>query len=129
MAIALRRQGVPVGEGADDGGVEMGGAVRCTPHIAQQQAAALRVAVQPAVAGGVDARRTLKPVHAQAGVVRDGGQAAGLHDGLCLQPGVLGKGGACLLHVDIHAHVGGHDHLHAQLAQNGLHLRQLALVM
>ena len=23
----------------------------------------------------------------------------------------------------------GHDHLHAQLAQNGLHLRQLALVM
>ena len=77
----------------------MGGAVRRAPHILQQQSAAGRVAVQIAVPGGVDARRALQPVHAQSGVVADGGQAAGFHDGFGLQRGVLGKGSARLLHV------------------------------
>ena len=30
---------------------------------------------------------------------------------------------ARLLHVHVHAHVGGHDHLHAQLGEDRLHLR------
>ena len=54
------------------------------------------VAVAAAVAGAVHAGRTAQRLHAQAGVIGDGGQAACLADGFSLDEGVLGKGGAGL---------------------------------
>ena len=60
----------------------------------------LVVAVVAAVAGTVDAGGTVQRVHAQAGIVGDGGQPAGLADGLGLDEGIFFKGGAGLLRLD-----------------------------
>ena len=108
-------QPVPIGEAADDGRVEMGGAGPGTPEILQQQAIPGLVAVHAAVAGGIDARCAVQRVHAQAGVVGDGGQAAGLHHSHGLDGGVLGEGGSVFLRLQAQAHVGLEDHLHPQL--------------
>ena len=114
-AISGGVQPVPIGKAADDGGVEMGGAGPSTPEILQQQAIAGLVTVHAAVSGGIDARCAIQRVHAQAGVVGNGGQAAGLHDGHGLDGGVFGEGDAVFLRLQVQAHVGLEDHLHPQL--------------
>ena len=93
----------------------MGGAGPGAPEILQQQAIPGLVAVHAAVAGGIDARCAVQRVHAQAGVVGDGGQAAGLHHSHGLDGGVLGEGGSVFLRLQVQAHVGLEDHLHPQL--------------
>ena len=54
-----------------------------------------------AVAGAVHAGGTLQRIHTEARVIGDGGQAAGFADGLGLDEGILGKGGAGLVGVEL----------------------------
>ena len=109
--------------------MKMGGAVGGAPHVLQQQRAAGRVAVQTAVPGGVDARCALQPVHAQAAVITDGRQAAGLHHGSGFQRGVLRECRSRLLHIQRKAQVGFQHHFHTQPVQDLLHLLQFSAVM
>ncbi len=59
-----------------------------------------------AVTGGVDAGRAVQCVHSNTAVVSQGGQSAGLHDGLGLDQGILLKGGSVLLHIDVQPQLG-----------------------
>ena len=128
MAVALRRQHISIGEGADDSSVEIGAAVRGAPQVLQQQAVAGRVVVQPAVAGGIDAGRSVQRVHHKPRVVGNGREPGALHDGPGLQQGVFLKGGSRLLHFHVRAHLGLQDHLHALGGQDVPHFHQLMLV-
>ena len=120
---------VPVGEAAGDHRDELGRPGRLPPQVLQQQAIAPGVVqLRAAIAGGVYPRRPVQCVHAQAGVVGDGGQAAGLHHGLGLQQGVLLEGGARLLYVHIHPGLGLGADLYPQFRQDGVHFRQLLFV-
>ena len=81
-----------------------------------------------AVAGTVDAGRTAQRIHAQAGVISDGGQTACLADGFSLDEGVLGKGGAGLLRLDGDAQLFLADHLMSLRFQNAAQLPELARI-
>ena len=130
VAPALRRQLVPVGKGAGDGAGEVGRPGGLAPHVLQQQGVPSPVVQSlSAVAGGVDAWTAVQGVHAQAGVVRDGGQPAGRTDDLGLQHGVFRKGGASLLHIHGDAHICGAHHLDTEAGEDLSHLPQLAGVM
>ena len=129
VAIALRRQLRAVGKNAHHGGVEVGSTGHGATHILQQQAIAGGIIVQAAVAGGIDPRCAVQRVHAQAGIIADGRQAAGLHDGTGLDTGVFGEGPTVFLRLQREPQVGLEHDLHAQLPQNGLHFRQFSLVM
>ena len=78
---------------------------------------------------GLNAGRTAQRIYAQAGVIGDGGQTACLADGFSLDEGVLGKGGAGLLHVYGDSHVCGAHHFHPQSGEDIRHLLQLTGVM
>ena len=84
-------------------------------HILQQQAVAGCVVIQPAVPGGVDPRRAVQRVHAQAAVIGDGRQTAGLHDSLGLDAGILGEGCTVLLRLKVQTQIRLEHHLHTQL--------------
>ena len=129
MAVALGLQHVPVGEAAHHRRMEVGGTGPGSPEILQQQPIAGHIVIQAAIAGGVHTGGAVEGVHAQAGVVGNGGQSAGLHDGLGLDAGVFREGGAGFLRLQRQPQFGLEYYLHPQLAQNALHLRQLALIM
>ena len=121
---------IPIGHAQGDDRDEFALPVQLPLHVLQQQAVPAHVVqALPAVPGGVDSGGTVQSVHGQAGVVGDGGEAAGLHDGLGLQEGVLLEGGPRLLHVHVHAHVGLQDHLHPLGGEDVPHLHQLVLVL
>ena len=121
IAGALGVQLVPVGEAAGDVAGEVAGPRELPLHGAQEHLVLLRLGhARLAVAGAVHPRATLEGVHAEAGVVRDGRQAAGFHDGLRLDFGVLSEGGAVFLRLQVQSHVRLQDHFHAQLAQDFL---------
>ena len=84
------------------------------------------VAVAAAVAGTVHAGRTAQRIHAQAGVIGDGGQTACLADSLGLDEGILGKGGAGLLRLDGDAQLLLADHLVALRFQNAAQFAELS---
>ena len=115
-ALALRRKLRAVGEDADHGGVKVRRTGHRAAHILQQQAAAGGVVFQAAVAGGIDSRGAVQRVHAQAGIVGNGRQAAGLHDGARLDAGIIQKGLAGLLRLQIKPQLGLEHYLHPQLA-------------
>jgi len=75
---------------------------------------------------GLNAGRTAQRLHAQAGVIGDGGQAACLADGFSLDEGVLGKGGAGLLRLDGDAQLLLADHLVALRFQNAAQFAELS---
>ena len=79
-----------------------------------------------AVAGAVHAGRTVQCVHAQAGIVGDGGQAACLADDLGLDEGILGKGGAGLFRLNRDAQFLLADHLVALRFQNAAQFAELS---
>ena len=85
----------------------------------------LVVAVVAAVAGTVDAVGTVQRVHAQAGIVGDGGQPAGLADGLGLDESVFRKGGAGLFRLDGDDQLLLTDHLMSLRFQNAAQLAEL----
>ena len=84
------------------------------------------VTVMAAVAGAVHAGCAVQRVHTQAGVIGDGRQAAGLADGLGLDEGILGKGGAGLLRLDGDAQLFLADHLVSLRFQNAAQLAKLS---
>ena len=86
----------------------------------------LVIAVVAAVAGAVHAGCTVQCVHAQTGVIGDGGQAAGLADSLCLDEGVFRKGGAGFLRLDGDAQLLLADHLMSLRFQNAAQLAKLS---
>ena len=100
-------------------------------HVFQQKGVSFRVSavVPAAVAGAVDPRRAVQGVHHEAAVVGDGGEVACLHDGLCLDDGILLKGGAGLLRLHVHPGLRLGDNADAQLPQDIPHFNELGLVM
>ena len=100
------------------------------PHSLQQQHIPSPV-IQPlaAVPGGVHTGAAVEGVHAQAGIVSDGGQLRQLADGLGLQHGILSEGAPGLLHVHSDPQFLGTYYLHAELAQNGPHFPDLIGIM
>ena len=60
------------------------------------------IAVVPGIAGAVHAGRTVQCVGAKARVIGHGGQAAGLAERFGLDAGILGKGSAGLLGVEVY---------------------------
>ena len=130
VAAPLRRQGIPIGEGAGNGTGKVGFPGGLPPHgVQKQHVPSPVVQLLPAVAGGIDAGPAVQGVHAETGVVRDGGQAGGLADGPGLQHGVFLKGGSRLLHIHGDPHIGGAHHLDAQVRKDGRHLFQLARIV
>ena len=100
-------------------------------HVFQQQLQAAPV-VQgriAAVAGGVHAGCAAQGIHADAGIIRQGGQARGFHDGLCLDEGILLKGGAVLLHIQINAQLRLEHQLEAELLGDLADLHQLVGIL
>ena len=130
LHLALRREGVPVGEGAGDGAGKVGGAGGLAPEVFQEQAVAAHIVqTLAAVAGGIDAGGSGQGVHAEAGIVRDGGKICRLADGLGLEHGVLGKRRAGLLYFKVDAkRLGGH-HFHPEAGQNVRHFPQFFLIL
>jgi hypothetical protein len=115
---------------SEDDAAEAAGPGELPRHAPEHQLIALLVGESlAAVAGGVDPRRAVQGVHAQTGVVRDGGEAAGLHDGLGLDAGVVREGLAVLLRLQVQTQLRLEHHLHAQSAQNLLHFPQLVLIV
>ena len=86
----------------------------------------LVVAVAAAVAGAVDAGGTVQCIHAQAGVIGDGGQAAGLADGLGLDEGIGLKGSAGLVRLDGDAKLLLADHFVALSLEDAPQLAELS---
>ena len=110
--------------------MEVGAAVRLPVHHLQKEAvAACVVQSLAAEARAVNAGAAVEGVHAKAGIVRNGGELRRLHDGLGLQKRVLREGLTRLLHLDLHAEVGLRHDLHAEIAQNGAHFRELLRVL
>lgn len=60
------------------------------------------IAVVPGIAGAVHTGGTVQGVDTQAGVIRHGGQTAGLAERFGLDAGILGKGSAGLLGVEVY---------------------------
>ena len=60
------------------------------------------IAVVPGIAGAVHTGGTVQGVDTQAGVIRHGGQTTGLAERFGLDAGILGKGSAGLLGVEIY---------------------------
>ena len=79
-----------------------------------------------AVAGAVDAGGAVQRVHAEAGIVGDGGQAAGLADGLGLDEGIGLKGSAGLVRLDGDAKLLLADHLMALSLEDAPQLAELS---
>ena len=120
-ANALCVQLVPVGEAAGDVAGEVAGTGELPLHGAQEHLVLLRLGhARLTVTGAIHPGAALEGVHAETGVVCDGRQAAGFHDGLRLDFGVLGKGGASFVRLQVQSHVGLQDHFHAQLTQDFL---------
>ena len=96
-------------------------------HGLKQQAVAFLIvfAAVPAVAGGIDAGRTVQRIHHEARIVGNGGKARGTHDRLGLENGILLKGRAGLVHVDVYAQLALKPERNAVLLQNGGHFLQL----
>ena len=74
---------------------------------------------------GLNAGRTAQRIHAQAGVIGDGGQAAGFADGLGLDEGVFLKSGAGLIGFNGDAQLLLADHLVALRFQNAPQFTEL----
>ena len=128
--LPLGGDGVSVGEGAGDRAGEVGRPGGLTPEILQQQGIpALVVQSLAAVPGGVHTGAAVEGVHAQAGIVSDGGQLRQLADGLGLQHGILREGAPGLLHVHSDPQFLGTYYLHAELAQDGPHFPDLIGIM
>ena len=103
--------------------------VQLSPHVLQQKAVTSHIVQSfTAVAGGIDARRSVQRVHHKPRVVGNGREPGALHDGPGLQQGVFLKGGSRLLHLHVRAHLGLQDHLHALGGQDVPHFHQLMLV-
>ena len=79
-----------------------------------------------AVAGAVDAGSAVQRVHAEAGIVGDGGQAAGLADGLGLDEGIGLKGSAGLVRLDGDAKLLLADHFVALSLEDAPQLAELS---
>ena len=79
-----------------------------------------------AVAGAVDAGGAVQRVHAEAGIVGDGGQAAGLADGLGLDEGIGLKGSAGLVRLDGDAKLLLTDHFVALSLEDAPQLAELS---
>ena len=75
---------------------------------------------------GLNAGRTAQRIHAQAGVVGDGGQAAGLADGLGLDESIFCKGGAGLVRLDGDAQLLLADHFVALSLEDAPQLAELS---
>ena len=122
--------GVPIGEGTGNGAGKMSRPGGLPPHSLQQQHIPSPV-IQPlaAVPGGVHTGAAVEGVHAQAGIVSDGGQLRQLTDGLGLQHGILSEGAPGLLHVHSDPQFLGTYYLHVELAQNGPHFPDLIGIM
>ena len=60
------------------------------------------IAVVPGIAGTVHTGGTVQGIDTQAGVIRHGGQAAGLAERFGLDAGILGKGSTGLLGVEVY---------------------------
>ena len=86
------------------------------------------VAVVAAVAGAVNARSPIQSIHAEAGVIGDGGHAAGFADGLGLDEGIGRKGGARFLGLKGDAQLFLAHHLVALRFQNAAQLPELARI-
>ena len=129
-SLPLGGDGVPIGEGTGNGAGKMSRPGGLPPHSLQQQHIPSPV-IQPlaAVPGGVHTGAAVEGVHAQAGIVSDGGQLRQLADGLGLQHGILCEGAPGLLHVHGDPQVFWANHLHAELAQNGPHFPDLIGIM
>ena len=82
-----------------------------------------------AVAGGVHTGATVQSVHAQTGIIGDGGELGGGADGFRLQHGIFREGRAGLLHFHSQSQILGTDHLHAEPGQDGAHLLQFARIV
>ena len=121
---------LPARQDAADDADEPAGPVSLSLHVFQQELPPLLIVqALAAVPGGVHPRRAVQGVHRQAGIVGNGRQAGGLHDGPGLDPGVFLKGGAGLLRLQVHPHVGLGDDLHPELGQNLPHFLHLFLVV
>ena len=83
------------------------------------------VAVVAAVAGAVNPRGPIQSIHAEAGVIGDGGHAAGFADGLGLDEGVFLKSGAGLIGFNGDAKLLLADHLVALRFQNAPQFTEL----
>ena len=106
---------------AGDVAGEVAGTGELPLHGAQEHLVLLRLGhARLAVTGAIHPGAALEGVHAETGVVCDGRQAAGFHDGLRLDFGILGKGGASFVRLQVQSHVGLQDHFHAQLTQDFL---------
>ncbi len=86
----------------------------------------LVVAVVAAVAGAVDAGSAVQRIHAEAGIVGDGGQAAGLADGLGFDEGIGLKGSAGLVRLDGDAKLLLADHFVALSLEDAPQLAELS---
>ena len=129
-SLPLGGDGIPIGEGTGNGAGKMSRPGGLPPHSLQQQHIPSPV-IQPlaAVPGGVHTGAAVEGVHAQAGIVSDGGQLRQLADGLGLQHGILREGAPGLLHVHGDPQVLGTYYLHTELAQNGPHFPDLIGIM
>ena len=96
----------------------------------QLSAVGLVVAVHAAVAGGMDARRSVQDVDAQAGIVRDAGLAGQLGHRVRLDIGVFGERLAVLFDLQIsQARIGHGDQLLAVFFRDLSEFFQLPLVL
>ena len=105
LAGSLRGQFRPIRENTTDRANIAAGPFFCR-NTGQLPQKLLVVAVIPfaAVSGGIDARRAAQRIHAKAGIIRNRRQAGQAASFFCFDTGVLGKGGACLLHIQRQAH-------------------------
>ena len=95
--------------------------------LQEQLVIGLVVAVHARVTGGVHAGAAVQRVHLEAGIVRDGGAAGPLHQGLRLDQRVLLECLAGLLHVRVEARLLHGGDVEA-VAQEELHLLELSEV-